>query len=194
MSEALAAVGAVRHDPEDREGPYTMGLVALLATVGMLFAAFTAALFMRRTGSDWTSVALPSAVWINTLFLIGSSLTVELSRAAIRRDAPGTAAARLRASLVLGTLFLIGQVAAWSILARQGVFLPSSPNASFFYMLSAVHGLHVLGGLGALLWVRNRTRQGAYSGTRHRGIDHAAIYWHFVGAVWIYLFILLSIL
>ncbi len=193
MIESPAAVGGVPHDP-DRSGPYTIGLVSLLATVGMLFAAFTAALFVRRTGSDWTSVSLPAVVWINTLVLVVSSVAVELSRAAIRRDAPGPAASRLWASLLLGTLFLIGQIAAWSMLAGRGVFLPSSPNASFFYMLSAVHGLHVIGGLGALVWVRRRMRQGAYTRARHGGLDHAAIYWHFVGAVWIYLFVLLSIL
>ena len=79
MIESPAAVSGVPHDP-DRSGPYTIGLVSLLATVGMLFAAFTAALFVRRTGSDWISVSLPAVVWINTLVLVVSSVTVELSR------------------------------------------------------------------------------------------------------------------
>jgi cytochrome c oxidase subunit 3 len=82
---------------------------------------------------------------------------------------------------------------AWKALIAQGVFLPSSPHAAFFYMLSAVHGAHVIGGLGALGWTLNRAFRGAYTATTHTGLTHAAIYWHFVGALWIYLLILLSV-
>lgn len=175
-------------------GPYPMGLMAILATAAMLFAAFTAALLVRRTGGDWVRVELPPVVWLNTALLLASSAAVELARRAIRRGAPPLAALRLATGGVLGVLFLAGQVLVWRALAARGVYLPTSPHAAFFYMLSAVHGAHVLGGLGALGWTLRRALRGAYSPAHHAGLTHAAIFWHFVGGVWIYLLVVLSAL
>lgn len=187
----VAARSAVGEAPG---GPYPMGLMAILATVAMLFAAFTAALLVRRTGGDWARVELPPVVWLNTALLLASSAAVELARRAIRRGAPPLAALRLAAGGVLGVLFLGGQVLAWRALAARGVFLPTSPHAAFFYMLSAVHGAHVLGGLGALGWALGRTVRGAYSPARYTGLTHAAIFWHAIGGVWVYLLVVLSTL
>lgn len=178
--------------PEVRTpGPYPIGLLAILATVAMLFAAFTAALLVRRTGSDWVRVALPSIVWFNTVLLAASSAAVEMARARMRRDAPQEAVRWLAVSGVLGTLFLAGQIVAWRSLAARGVFLPTNPHAAFFYMLSAVHGAHVVGGLSALAWITRRAVRGAYSRVQHVGLTHTAVFWHFVGGVWLYLMVLL---
>ena len=178
----------------DRTGPYPMGLMGLLATVAMLFAAFTAAILMRRTGTDWTRVTLPSIVWANTLLLVGSTVAIELARASARRDAQQRLIHWLTTGSVFGVMFLVGQVVAWRSLAAQGIFLPSNPHAAFFYMLSAVHGLHVVGGLGALTWTSKRARRGAYTPREHAGLTHAAIFWQFMGGVWVYLLVLLSTL
>ncbi len=180
--------------PRQGGGPYPMGLMSLLATVAMLFAAFTAALLVRRTGTDWTALALPPIVWLNTAMLLAASVTVELARAGARRGAQTALYRQLRLAAALGVLFLVGQVLAWRSLAAQGVFLPSSPHAAFFYMLTAVHGAHVLGGIGALAYTLRRARHGAYSPTRYTGLTHTAIYWHFVGGVWAYLLVTLSVL
>lgn len=176
-----------------RPGPYPMGLMAILATVSMLFAAFTAALLIRRTGADWTPVELPTIVWLNAVVIVASSVFVEYSKRSLRHDDGAYAPVWLSMGSVLGLLFIAGQWVAWQALIAQGVFLPSSPHAAFFYMLSAVHGAHVIGGLGALGWTLNRAFRGAYTATTHTGLTHAAIYWHFVGALWIYLLILLSV-
>lgn len=174
--------------------PYPMGLMGILATVAMLFAAFTAALLMRRTGSDWSPVALPGIVFYNTLLIVCSSVAVELSRARVRQGRSAGAPLWLGIAAALGALFLLGQIVAWQALAARGVFLPSNPHASFFYMLSAVHGAHVVGGLVALSWTLRRAVRSAYTSTDYAGMTHAAIYWHFVGAVWLYLLVLLSTL
>lgn len=177
-----------------RPGPYPMGLVAILATVTMLFAAFTAALLVRRAGTDWARVSLPPIVWVNTAALLASSAAVERARAWVRRAASRRSAGWLAIASLLGVLFLAGQVVAWRILAARGILLPASPHAAFFYTLSGVHGAHVLGGLGALTWTLRRAARGAYTASRHAGLTHAAIYWHFVGGVWVYLLVLLSAL
>ncbi len=196
---ALNALAPDRVGPDGkpgsvRLGPYPMGLMAILATVAMLFAAFTAALLVRRTGSDWTPVSLPPIIWLNTLLLIASSAAVELGRASVRRDALHGSARWLAIASLLGVLFLAGQIVAWRMLAARGVFLPTNPHAAFFYMLSAVHGAHVIGGLTALVWTLRRALRGAYTRARHAGLTHAAIFWHFVGGVWVHLLVLLSTL
>ncbi len=194
MNGVVSSRVAIANEFGDRPGPYPMGLMGLLATVAMLFAAFTAAILVRRTGTDWTRVTLPSIVWANTVLLIGSTIAIELARASARRDAQQRLIHWLTTGSVIGVIFLVGQIAAWRSLAAQGVFLPSNPHAAFFYMLSAVHGLHMVGGLGALTWTSQRARRGVYTPHKHAGLTHAAIFWHFMGGVWIYLLVLLSTL
>jgi cytochrome c oxidase subunit 3 len=177
-----------------RPAPYPAGIAAVLVTVGMLFAAFTAALLVRRTGTDWKPVALPPIVWVNTVILLVSSGAVELARAAVRRGDSRRCAGWLAVAGLLGVAFLAGQVVAWRLLALRGVFLPNNPHAAFFYVLSAVHAAHLLGGLAALGWTLRRAARGAHTAAHHAGLTHAAIYWHFVGGVWVFLMIVLSTL
>ncbi len=188
-----AAAGNGRSGVNARPGPYPMGLMAILATVAMLFAAFTAALLVRRSGADWVPVELPSIVWANAGVILVSSALIELSKTSLRRGEGTLTPVWLACGAGLGLLFLAGQVVAWRALIAQGILLPSNPHAAFFYMLSAIHGAHVLGGLGALAWTLRRAMAGAYTSDAHTGLSHAAVYWHFVGAVWVYLLILLSV-
>ena len=180
--------------PGSASGPYPMGLMGLLATVGMLFAAFTAALLVRRTGEDWTPLALPALVWFGLAAIVLSSGMLEGARQRLRSGELSSASRWLLGAGLLGMLFLAVQVATWRRLAAEGVFLPSNPRASFFYMLSAVHGLHIVGGLGALAFSWRRLGAGAYTAARHAGFIHASIFWHFVGGLWAYLLGLLSLL
>ena len=179
--------------PARPTGPYPVGLAALLVTVGMLFAALTATLLVRRTGADWSRIALPRILYVNTGILALSSVAVETARAAIRRDRSGSASRHLGIAAALGLLFLVGQAVAWQRLRSAGLLLASGPYVAYVYLLSALHGAHVLGGLGALEWTRRRARQGRYTARRHAGLRHAAAYWHFVGGIWLYLLALLSL-
>ncbi len=188
---------AVEHRVEQalvRPGPYPIGLAAVLATVSMLFVAFTTALLVRRTGSDWVPVELPAIVWLNTAVLIASSAAVELARAGLRRDDSSRTTLWLAIAGALGLLFLLGQVLAWRTLALRGVFLPSNPHAAFFYVLTALHGAHLLGGLVALGVTLRRATAGAYASASHAGFTHAVIYWHFMGGVWLFLLAVLTTL
>jgi cytochrome c oxidase subunit 3 len=175
-------------------GPYPIALATILVTVAMLFSAFTAALLIRRTGADWARVPLPPIVWANTAVLLLSSVAVERARAAARADGFGRVGDWLAAAALLGFAFLGGQLIAWRGLVAEGFFLSSNPHAAFFYMLSAVHGAHVLGGLVALAWTFEHARAGAYNAIHHEGLTHTAIYWHFVGVVWLWVVALLRTL
>jgi len=180
------------YEPPQQTGAYPILLLSVVATVAMLFAAFTAALLIRRTGSDWVPVVLPSVAWVNLLVLFASSAAIEAARSAAARGQPTHTSAWLGLGVLFGFLFLSGQIAAWWRLAEAGVFLPTSPHASFFYMLSAVHGAHVLGGLGAISWMLRRW-SGSFDQAARRSLSQVAIFWHFVGAVWLYLMILLTL-
>ena len=111
-----------------------------LATVTMLFAAFTSAYVVRRSGTDWRHVDLPSILWVNTGILAASSVVLELAnRHGLRRRWKG-AAVGLGSAALLGLAFLVGQLVAWRDLVHAGVYLPSNPHSSFFFMLTGAHG------------------------------------------------------
>ena len=153
----------------------------------MSFAALTSALVVRQGASpDWQHFRLPSILYVNTLILIAGSLTIETSR---RR--PSRALSWLYLTLALGLTFVVGQVLAWRDLAAQGLFLATSPSSAFFYLFTALHGLHVLGGLVALLYVRQRLRTSVPAAATALGA--AALYWHFMAVLWVYLLSLLAL-
>jgi cytochrome c oxidase subunit III len=178
--------------------PAKTGVWVAVATIAMSFAAFTSAMVVRQSGAtEWQLFRLPPILYLNTLLLIGSSVTLEISRR--RAAAAGTAGLLpspvrfwLTVTLGLGLLFVSGQVVAWRALAAQGLYLSSSPSSSFFYVLTAFHGLHLLGGAVGLSYVRHRVA-GLPSGPARNLLGAGAIYWHFMGALWLYLLLILAI-
>jgi len=172
---------------------YRLGMWFGLGGIVMLFAAFTSALVVRRGMSfDWVSIAVPRILWLNTGVLLGSSLTLELSRRALARHSAAQFNRWLYATLVLGLAFLGGQLVAWRELASRGVYLATNPSSSFFYVLTAAHGLHLAGGIIALGYVVFRAGSMVRGLTRQTPLEVAAIYWHFMDALWIYIFFLLT--
>ncbi len=170
---------------------YFTGVSLGLGAILMFFMALTSSYIVRKgLGGDWQPVRLPPILWLNTLVLLASSATIEAARRRL-------AAAELEAfrrwwalTTGLGILFLAGQVQAWRQLAAAGVFLASNPSSSFFYLLTAAHGLHLLGGIVALLcvvfraWQKSRITQGTAA-------ELTAIYWHFMDGLWVFLLLLL---
>jgi cytochrome c oxidase subunit III len=168
-----------------------VGMGAFLAAVTMLFVAFTSAYLARQQESGWSVIAMPGILWVNTGVLLASSGALEWARSALRRDDALGVRRGLAITTSLGILFVLGQLLAWRNLAAQGVFLTSNPHSSFFYLLTGVHGLHLLGGLCALGVVLLRAWQGHYTAREHGGLTVFATYWHFMDALWVYLFVLL---
>lgn len=150
-------------------------LITFMGVVAMLFAGFTAAYLIRRSGTDWAPIDLPWTATAGTGLLLASSVALEL--ACRRASRP-----LVIVSLLLGVAFLAGQVLTWSLLAERGVYLSTSPHGAFVLMLTAVHGLHLAGGVCALIYVS----------LRNEGTRACAVYWHFMGLIWIYLLFLLS--
>ncbi|OFW27107.1 MAG: hypothetical protein A3H27_15695 [Acidobacteria bacterium RIFCSPLOWO2_02_FULL_59_13] len=167
-----------------------IGLGALLGTVTMLFAGFTSAYLVRRASLDWQPIYSPPILWFNTVALVVSSVTLEVSKSWYRLGAIAKAKVWLLATGLLGLLFLAGQGFAWRELAAHGIYLPTSPHSSFFYMLTGVHGLHLLGGIAALAYAAKqvwRTRPGGGV------LPLCAVYWHFLTGIWLFLYFLLFV-
>jgi cytochrome c oxidase subunit 3 len=161
----------------------------------MSFAALTSALIVRRgSATDWHHLALPGILYVNTLVLLASSIALEVARRQVgafmgARTAHVTNPARwLYITLFLGLLFVAGQYIAWLQLRTQGLYLATNPNSSFFYVLTAMHALHISGGLGGLVRVIRRLNK---SLLRKSTLDATSRYWHFMDALWVYLLFLL---
>jgi cytochrome c oxidase subunit III len=175
--------------------PASTGIWVVLASITMTFAAFTSALIVRQGSAlDWRHLSLPGILYFNTLLLLASSFTLEVARRQVgrymsgRRDGIAHPARWLYITLFLGLLFVAGQYVAWMQLRAEGLFLATNPNSSFFYVLTAAHALHVLGGLGGLTRVIRRFNR---SILRKSTLDATSHYWHFMDALWVYLLLLL---
>ena len=175
--------------------PASTGIWVALAAISMNFAALTSALFVRKGGSlDWRHFTLPSILYLNTMLLLASSVTLEIARRQVAnhmgelRSKVANPARWLHVTLSLGLLFVLGQYLAWRQLSAQGLYLATNPSSSFFYVFTAAHALHLLGGLGGLIRV---IRKLGTSALRRSTLDATSRYWHFMDVLWIYLLVLL---
>jgi cytochrome c oxidase subunit 3 len=178
-----------------RDDQVKLGLWMFLATVTMLFAAFASAYVVRRSGSDWRPVALPSILWWNTLVLAASSVAIEVAAYATsgRHEGLHYSLIAMLVALALGFVFLAGQIEAWRELRAAGVYLPTSPHSSFFFMLTGAHAVHVVAALVVLAWGAAGvafTRDAREWSSR---MSVCRTFWHYLGGVWLFLFALMSL-
>lgn len=195
---------AVPASPADIEGelegprwaPQRVGLWIFLAVITSLFGLFVSAYYMRLSGhhgsgpaTDWVSLNEPPVLWLNTLLLIAASVAMQAARKSVQS---GNVTASFKALLVGGLLtlaFLAGQLYAWAQVRNSGFFTPLNPAVAFFYLLTAVHGLHLLGGL--YVWgrtlARMRREQVEVIDVR-LSVELCSLYWHFLLLVWLGLF------
>ena len=170
-----------------------VGLWAFLGVVASLFALFISAYFIRRHLADWSPLPEPTLLWFNTFMLVMSSIALQKARGAARREQPDAVKIALIAGGIFTFAFIAGQLWAWQQLTGLGYFLTSNPANSFFYVITALHGLHLLGGL----WVWGKTTGKALLGVEvgelRLSVELCTIYWHFLLLVWLVLFwVLLS--
>lgn len=178
-----------------------------LASIAMFFIGMTSSYVVRHgLDPDWLAIEMPPVLLVNTLILLASSVTLETARRALNKPTDrGLSGYRkwLRLTLLLGVVFLYGQWMAWRQLMAYGIDLSSSAHSSFFYLLTGLHALHLIGGILALsylVWKAQRARGFAFAGGMHgteavahpaKLFDVIALYWHSMDALWIYLFVLL---
>jgi cytochrome c oxidase subunit 3 len=198
---------------------YRLGMALGLVAVFMLFLTFSVTFVIRqKVGSwnvdlqthvhDWKSVPLPMGLLIlNTMFILASTVTLEKARRQAFEQAAVAGAAVipgikvqdekgvpwLTFTLGLGTAFLVGQAIAWREIMRRGFFLSGNPNSTFFYAITGMHGIHLIGGLLALAYAAYFLRNRNHRNERRRVIlDVTAWYWHCMAILWIYILVLLK--
>lgn len=171
--------------------PAKVGLLSFIAVVTSLFALFLSAYMMRMKFADWSPVSEPNILWLNTVILALASAAFQLTRGAARRSQSLTVKVGLIVGGVCTILFLAGQLVAWGQLNAGGFFMAGNPANSFFYVLTALHGLHLIGGM----WVWGRTTlrmmTGADAQSIRLSVELCTVYWHYLLLVWIGLFALL---
>jgi cytochrome c oxidase subunit III len=169
---------------------YVTGMMIALAAILMFFVALVSAFVVRKgfPNSDWLALSVPRILWLNTLFLAASSFTMARSCKYFHADRAPEFRRWWTATIFLGIAFLAGQVIAWRQLVSAGVYLASNPSSSFFYVFTAVHGIHFLGGIAALLGVRFARPSRL---TMETAIRIVSMYWHFMDGLWLCLFFLL---
>jgi cytochrome c oxidase subunit 3 len=173
------------------------GIWVAIAAITMTFAAFTSAMVVRQGASlDWRHFDLPPVLYFDTVILLASSATLELARKRIAAFTGGSQPSRSSSQLWLwftiglGLLFVAGQYAAWQQLRAEGLYLATNPSSSFFYLFTALHALHVLGGLAGLTLVLWRLSKQIPT-LRLSTLSTVSYYWHFVDLLWVCLLLLL---
>jgi cytochrome c oxidase subunit III len=170
----------------------TIGLGVLLAVVSSLFALFISAYLMRMQVADWAQMPAPKLLWFNTGVLILSSVALQYANVAARRGRMDDVGDGLIAGGLFAATFLVGQLFAWRQLNAAGYFLATNPANTFFYLLTGLHGLHLLGGLVALLLTADKVWRGGELGQVRLNVKLCGIYWHYLLLLWLALFALLT--
>jgi cytochrome c oxidase subunit 3 len=169
-----------------------IGLGVFLAVVGSLFALLISAYSMRTNMVDWRELPLPRLLWFNTGVLVMSSVALQWAHVAARRDDIDGLIVGLFVGGAFAMIFLAGQLLVWQQLNVAGYFVASNPANSFFYLITAAHGLHLMGGLVALGRTTAKVWRGAPMMQVRLSVELCAIYWHFLLLVWLVLLGLLT--
>jgi cytochrome c oxidase subunit III len=204
-----------RRGPRELLIRYRLGVLFGLAGDLMFFIALVSAFFVRQsTGhfdvhdnyiNDWRPLAMPHILWFNTAILLLSGVTMEFARRqlfheidvmeewlGLGRPAVKRAAPWLIGTVVLGLMFLAGQLVAWQELVREGFrFTSPDPSSHFFYLITGIHGLHLIFGVFALAAALIGLFTLKKIELRQVAVDCVAWYWHTMGLFWVFLFVLL---
>ena len=177
---------------------YRIGVWMAIGSILMLFVALTSAYIVRSaSANDWHPIAMPKVLWLSTTLIVISSVTIEFARRSLKQKNDPAYRRWLINTVALGIGFVASQLVAWRQLVRQGVYMAANPYNSFFYLFTAAHGVHLVGGLCALAYLLVRTRKARHTidGELRRvgAADAVTIYWHFMDVLWIGLFLLLML-
>ncbi len=177
---------------KDERGPSAgmLGMFATMVSITALFATVIIAYAVRsQTRAYWQPVALPWCLWVSTALILASSVSLAMTRKAFRQLRTDSYGRWLFVTFLLGLGFMVSQAAALRQLVNEGVFLSQNPHSSLFYVVTAVHGVHVIGGMLALFYLICRSH--ADFRTQQNALGITTVYWHFLDFLWVSLFMIL---
>jgi cytochrome c oxidase subunit 3 len=170
---------------------YQTAILLGMVSICMFFMALSAAFLVRKTGEDWINFRLPTIIWVNTIVLLTSSVTINLARRRLALNDLSGFKLMWRATTALGVAFLVGQVVAWRDLVQMGFYVGSNPSSSFFYVFTAAHAAHLIGGILALFYVLFRDFRKTARLSLPIAAEVTSYYWHFMDGLWLFLVALL---
>jgi cytochrome c oxidase subunit 3 len=176
--------------------PLKFALWLIIISIIMMFAAFTSAYIVRKEEGNWLEFSLPDNLILNTGILLVSSVFMQLSYHAARKDNLQQLKIFLGITAALGLAFLFGQLQAWSNLVDRKIFFggaDANPSGSFLYVLTGVHGFHLITGLIFIFIVLISSIQYKVHSRNLLRIELCTIYWHFLGGLWVYLYLFLTL-
>lgn len=191
----METVALNNHNTISKIQPQKFALWIAMAGIIMMFAALTSAYIVKKAAGDWLDFPLPPVFYYSTLAMVLSSVTIQWSNYAYRRQHYRGYMAGLILTMALGLAFVIMQYQGWQELFRMGITINANVSGSFFYIISGLHATHVLGGLAVLVvaLVHAISLPFRYTSRRHLRLDLTTQYWHFVDILWLYLFFFLLI-
>ena len=168
-----------------------LGIVSIV----MVFASLTSAVVVSKGSREWYSFEMPVTFMYSTLFIVLSSVTYIFAFRAAKRDQLSALKNNVLITLVLGLLFAIFQFISWDQLVDQGIYFAgasSTVSGSYLYVLSGLHLAHLLGGLISVAVVYSKASRSVYNSKNLLGLQLSTTYWHFLGGLWVYLYIFLN--
>lgn len=182
---------------EESSGPGTTKALLWLGIVSivMLFAGLTSAYIIRQAKGEWLAFDLPSQFYTSTVIILVSSATLFWALNAAKKDNYPSVIRGLAITFFLGIGFIFSQVSAWGSMVENGIFFTgpgSNVSASFLYVITALHAAHAIGGIIALSITFVNSLKKKYNSQKILGLQLCSTYWHFLGALWIYLFLFLQ--
>lgn len=171
--------------------PKLFAMWLFMGSIFMLFAAFTSAYIVRQGEGNWVQFELPSLLWITSGVIVVSSITMQWAHYAAKKDNLSLVKTLTLVTTLLGIIFSVGQVYAWGQMVDNDIYLVGNPSGSFVYILTGLHAAHILGGIIFLIIVLVSTFRYKVHSKNMNQITMCATYWHFLGGLWLYLFIFL---
>lgn len=171
--------------------PKKFAMWLFIGSVAMLFAAFTSAYIVRQAEGNWLYFDLPNLFYITSGIILLSSFTLQWAYWEAKKDNLERVKMLVSVTTFLGVAFLVGQVMAWNELVDHSIYLVGNPSGSFIYILTGLHGVHLIGGIVFLLIVLNSTFRFKIHSKNLAQIEMCLTYWHFLGGLWLYLFVFL---
>ncbi len=173
--------------------PQKFALLAAMASIVMMFGAFTSAYIVKQSAGNWLEFSMPIIFYISTIAILGSSFALHRAFQRLTISNKDSFKFWLIVGSILAISFVVLQYYGWQALYTKGVDLKGNVSGSFFYLLTGIHVLHVLGGIAALATVLLKVFFTPFkiNDKRIHKFDLVVTYWHFVDALWVYLFLFL---
>ena len=171
--------------------PHKFALWLFIISIIMIFASLTSAFIVKQGDGNWLVYELPSMFWYTSGIILLSSVILQWGYYAAKKDRLQQVTQALAITLILGLLFLVGQYMSWSQLVARDVYFVGNPSGSFVYVLTGLHAIHLISGIIFLIIVLfSAIKQTVHSRNMVR-MEMVTTYWHFLGALWLYLFLFL---